>query len=181
MQRCWFNLICRKGRQFDRRLSDGWHSDRWGNHAGYSTFITRDDRRANLVEAERTAWLMDAIEVDGKTIETTEDGFLKNQNLWDEKIMEALIKRHEADGNPPVGDVGRRLIRIVRQYYENEKVHLSMNRLLRMWEDLDEKRLEDTDAVRDALYQIFPHGPIPALSKLAGLARPAVAEGFDAG
>ncbi len=124
---------------------------------------------------------MTTLEVNGKTIETTPDGFLVNPNDWDDCVMEALIQMHEAEGNPEVGGMGRLLIKFFRDYYEDRQVHPSMNRILRMWEKMGEHQINSEDEFRDALYKMFPRGPIPALAKLAGLPEPAVEEEFDAG
>ena len=124
---------------------------------------------------------MTAFEANGKTIETTPDGFLVNPNDWDNCVMEALIDLHEAQGNPKLGGMGRLLIKFFRDYYEDHQVHPSMNRLLRMWDKMKDHELKDEDEFRNLLYEMFPRGPIPALAKLAGLPQPAVEEEFDAG
>lgn len=124
---------------------------------------------------------MTAFEANGKTIETTPDGFLRNPEDWDECVMEALIAMHEAEGNPEVGVMGRLLIRFMRDYYEDHLVHPSMNRLLRMWDKMEGVKPVSREAFRDMLFKMFPRGPIPALARLAGLPEPLVEEEFDAG
>ncbi|MGV6804975.1 MAG: TusE/DsrC/DsvC family sulfur relay protein [Ruegeria sp.] len=124
---------------------------------------------------------MSDFQANGKTIKTSPDGFLEDPNDWDECVMEALITQYESEGNPEVGALGRWLIKFMRDYYEEHMVHPSLNRILRLWDKLEGHKHESRDAFRDTLFEMFPRGPIPALTRMAGLPEQAVEEEFDAG
>lgn len=47
-----------------------------------------------------------SINVNGKTIETDEEGYLLNPNDWDEYVAEVLIRQHKAASHKPVTETG---------------------------------------------------------------------------
>ncbi|HFD79045.1 MAG TPA: TusE/DsrC/DsvC family sulfur relay protein [Gammaproteobacteria bacterium] len=115
-----------------------------------------------------------SIEVNGRIIETDEEGFLLNPDDWDEDVAEALVRAHEAAGHKPVTETGWELIRYFREYYEAHQVHPTMHKLLAQRARLEGKPFHDEESYRDFLYELFPHGPIPMLCKLAGLPNPSL-------
>jgi len=112
------------------------------------------------------------IEVNGKTIETDEEGYLINPDDWDENIAEALIKQHEAAGHKQVTETDWRLINYFREYYENHMKHPSMNHLLQERAKLHNEHFEDEKTYKKFLFDLFPHGPVRMLCKLSGLPNP---------
>lgn len=113
-----------------------------------------------------------SIEVKGKIIETDEEGYLLNPDNWDEDVAEALIRQHEAEGHKKITETGWELIRYFREYYEDHQTHPTMHKLLKDRSRLENKHFEDEKSYRDFLYDLFPHGPIRKLCKLAGLPNP---------
>ncbi len=113
-----------------------------------------------------------SIEVNGKTIETDEEGYLLNPDDWDEEVAKELVRQHEAAGHRKVTEEGWRMIQYFRDYYEQHQTHPSMHKLLTERAHLEGKHFEDEKSFRDHLYELFPHGPIRMLSKLAGLPNP---------
>ena len=113
-----------------------------------------------------------SIEVNGEIIETDEEGYLLNPDDWTEDVAEALVREHEAQGHKPVTETGWELIRYFRDYYEEHMTHPSMRKLLNERAKLEGKHFEDEKSYRDFLYELFPHGPIRMLCKLAGLPKP---------
>ncbi|MHB1352233.1 MAG: TusE/DsrC/DsvC family sulfur relay protein [Thiobacillus sp.] len=114
-----------------------------------------------------------ALNVNGTTIETDEDGFLKNPEDWNEDVARALEREHEKAGNTPLDDTARGLVRFYRQYYKERLVHPTMNDVLETLKKPGESH-GDTEKYKTRLYQMFPHGPVQALCRLAGLPNPGV-------
>ncbi|WP_198266536.1 TusE/DsrC/DsvC family sulfur relay protein [sulfur-oxidizing endosymbiont of Gigantopelta aegis] len=113
-----------------------------------------------------------SIEVNGKTIATDEEGFLLNPDDWNEDTMEALIKQHEAAGHKPVNETARGLVEYFREYYEDKMMHPSMHKLILTLGKVKGKHFRDQEEYKKFLYELFPHGPVIMLSKLAGLPKP---------
>jgi TusE/DsrC/DsvC family sulfur relay protein len=116
----------------------------------------------------------------GRMVEVDREGFLLNPEDWDEKVMEAQIRAHEVAGHKPVGVLGRAMIMFVRSYYEDHMRHPTMNELIRMHAAKEETGFKNAEHLRDALFELFPHGPIAVLAKLAGLPKATVAEEMEA-
>lgn len=112
------------------------------------------------------------IEVNGKVLPTDEEGYLQNLDDWDEAVMSALIKQHEAEGHKPLSETAIGLVDYFHQYYQKNKTHPTMNHLLRELAMREGKNFTDAEKYKNYLYEMFPHGPIQKLSKLAGLPNP---------
>lgn len=113
-----------------------------------------------------------ALEVNGKTIETNEEGFLLNPEDWDEDVMEALIAQHEAAGHRKVTETARGLIGYVREFYEENQRHPTMHELVNDLGRHKGESFRDAEEYKKFLYELFPHGPEMMLAKLAGLPEP---------
>ncbi len=113
-----------------------------------------------------------SIEVNGKIIENDEEGYLVNINDWNEDVCEALIKQHEAEGHREVNETARGLIDYFRQYYDENKVHPTMHKLVMTLGKNKGEHFHDQESYKNFLYELFPHGPVRVLSKLAGLPKP---------
>jgi tRNA 2-thiouridine synthesizing protein E len=113
-----------------------------------------------------------SIEVNGTIIETDEEGYLVNLDDWNDEVCEALINAHEADGHKPVSETARGLIGYYRDYYQENKVHPNMHTLVRTLGKHKGDHFHDQEAYKRFLYEMFPHGPVRMLCKLAGLPKP---------
>ncbi len=113
-----------------------------------------------------------SIEVNGKIIETDEEGFLLNPDDWTEEVAEALVKQHEAEGHRQVTETGWELIRYFREYYEEHMTHPTMHQLMKDKARLEGRTFAEEEDYKNFLYELFPHGPIRMLCKLAGLPSP---------
>lgn len=113
-----------------------------------------------------------SIEVNGKHIETDTEGYLLNPDDWDEEVAAALVKQHKAAGHKKVTETGWELIRFFRAYYEDHQTHPSLHKLLLQRAALENKHFEDEKRYRDFLYDLFPHGPVRMLCRLADLPNP---------
>lgn len=114
------------------------------------------------------------ITVNGRTIETDESGFLKDPDDWNEDVAEALVKEHEKAGHRPLNETAKGLIHFFRKYYKEKLTHPSMNDLINTLGKQPGQSFDDAEAYKKFLYEMFPHGPIQMLSKLAGLPNPGV-------
>jgi tRNA 2-thiouridine synthesizing protein E len=114
------------------------------------------------------------IEVDGKTIETDEDGFLVNRADWTQNVAEAIAK---AD-NIEMTDSHWGLVEAARVHYKKHQQHLSGNELVHMLgQHLKEKTPHQTrHDINEYLYQLFSHSPEKQLAKIAGLPKPLPAD-----
>lgn len=119
------------------------------------------------------------IKVNGRDIEVDDEGFLVNPDDWTDEVGRELIKLHEAAGHKKVTEAGWLLIKCVRNYYEDKLHHPSMNQLMRAYEDKSEENYAKESDFKKRLYELFPHGPIAMLAKLAGLPKNAVAQELE--
>ena len=119
------------------------------------------------------------ISVNNKTIETDEQGFLLNPKDWTEGVGLELANQHEAAGHKKVTETGWMLIKYFHNFYENHMRHPTMIDLVREHEKLEGKSFKEENDYKQNLYELFPHGPIPMIAKLAGLPQNAVAQEME--
>lgn len=118
-----------------------------------------------------------SITVKGEVIETDKEGFLVNPDDWTEDVALELVKQHEAAGHRKVTETGWQLIHYFRDFYEEHMRHPKMNEIMRQREKMDGKDFEKEEHdYKEFLYELFPHGPIRMLSKMAGLPQNAIAQ-----
>jgi tRNA 2-thiouridine synthesizing protein E len=115
-----------------------------------------------------------SITVNGKTIATDEAGFLKNPDDWNEAVAEVLAKEHEKAGHKPLNETAMGLVGFFREHYEEKQTHPSMNDLVNTLGKHPDQSFHDAEAYKIFLYDMFPHGPVQMLCKLAGLTNPGV-------
>ncbi|WP_456417881.1 TusE/DsrC/DsvC family sulfur relay protein [Thiolapillus sp.] len=108
------------------------------------------------------------IQVNDKTIETDEEGYLLNPDDWDEAVAEAIA----AQEGLKLTDAHWGMIYYFREYYEEHMRHPSMHVFLKTLGRRHGKRYRDTGAYREFLYRLFPKGPVQMVCKLAGLPKP---------
>ena len=112
------------------------------------------------------------IEVNGKVIETDEEGFLVDLNDWDNEVMNALINQHEKDGHKPLSETAIGLVEYCRQFYEEQKKHPTMHQMVKELGMRNTGKFTEAEEYKKFLYEMFPHGPTQKLAKLAGLPNP---------
>jgi len=113
-----------------------------------------------------------SIEVNGKIIETDNEGYLINPSDWDNDVMEALIKQHEADGHRALSETAIGLVQFFREYFEEHQKAPRMNDIIKDLGKRPGANFSDEEEYKTFLYEMFPHGPIQKLIKLAGLHNP---------
>lgn len=114
-----------------------------------------------------------SITVNGNTIETDEEGFLMNPQDWNQAVASVLVKEHEKV-HKPLNETALSLVGFFREHYEKKLTRPSMNELLHTLGQYSGRGIQDAEAYKDILYDMFPHGPVQMLCKLAGLPNPGV-------
>ena len=114
-----------------------------------------------------------SILVNGKTIETDEDGYLVNRADWSQDVAAAIAKSE----NIEMTETHWGLMEAVRQHYEEHQHRPSNNELVQMLgQHLKKSTHEARHDVNDFLYKLFPHSPERQLTKIAGLPKPLPAD-----
>ena len=103
-----------------------------------------------------------AYEVGGKTIETTENGYLVNPEDWNEDVATAIAESEGVELSERAWDI----IRFLRDEYINNNGNQPnepnmVKHFKEIWTDIK----VDTKT----LYESFPRGPAKQASKVAGL------------
>lgn len=114
---------------------------------------------------------MMALEVNGKLLETDENGFLVNPEEWNEDVPAAMAKR---DGFE-LKDDHEGLIDYFREYYEENQIHPSMHLICKELGGCIGDAHQDHKKVASHIYKIFQCNncdPIAELCKLSGLPMP---------
>jgi TusE/DsrC/DsvC family sulfur relay protein len=107
-------------------------------------------------------------EIQGKTIETDEQGFLCSLGDWSEEFAEALA-RHE---NIKLFVDHWELIWYFREYYEAQQVNPTMHQMVQSLGRIKGQQFHDQKAYEKHIYKLFHTDPIHELCKLAGLPMP---------
>ena len=104
-----------------------------------------------------------ALEINGKTIEVTEAGYLVDLNDWDQAVAQQLAAE---EGIEALTDQHWDVLHYLREEYINNNGNQPMERaILRvMAEKWDNKKLSSKD-----LYNLFPRAPSKQGLKVAGL------------
>lgn len=104
-----------------------------------------------------------AYEVNGKTIETTEAGYLVDLNDWNEEVAQVIA---DAEGLGQLTEKHWDIINFLRDEYINNNGHQPMERIIQkaMAEKWGNKKLSSKE-----LYELFPRAPSKQGLKVAGL------------
>ena len=103
-----------------------------------------------------------AYEVNGKTIETTETGYLVDLNDWDEEVAKVIAAEEGIELTDKHWDV----LNYLRDEYINNHGNQPMERIIQkaMAEKWGDKKLSSKD-----MYTLFPRAPSKQGLKVAGL------------
>jgi TusE/DsrC/DsvC family sulfur relay protein len=104
------------------------------------------------------------IEINGKSVETDEQGYLVNLNDWNEDLANALAERDDLK----LGDAHWEVIRMIRGFYEENDAAPAMRALVK----LAKQNLGKDKGDSKYLYTLFPYGPGKQGSRYAGLPKP---------
>jgi len=105
-----------------------------------------------------------AIEVNGKTYETDEEGYLTNIQEWEEGVAEVMSKEDNLDLTDEHWDI----IQFLRQYYEEYQIAPAVRVLTKAVG----KKMGKEKGNSKYLYGLFPYGPAKQACRYAGLPKP---------
>jgi len=104
------------------------------------------------------------IEVNGKTLEVDEEGYLSDLNDWEKEVASVMAKAEDIE----LSDDHWEIINFLREYYEEYQVAPAVRVLTKAVG----KKLGKDKGNSKYLYQLFPYGPGKQACKFAGLPKP---------
>ncbi|MEZ5658130.1 MAG: TusE/DsrC/DsvC family sulfur relay protein [Burkholderiaceae bacterium] len=107
---------------------------------------------------------MPTIEVNGKSIETDEEGYLVTLSDWDEQVADEIAKTE----NIEMDDSHWEVVNFLRDYYEEYQIAPAVRVLTKAIG----KKLGPDKGNSAYLYELFPYGPAKQACKIAGLPKP---------
>jgi TusE/DsrC/DsvC family sulfur relay protein len=105
-----------------------------------------------------------AIEVNGTTYETDEEGYLINLADWNEDIAKNIAKTENVELTPSHWEV----VNFLREYYNEFQIAPAVRVLTKAIG----KKLGAEKGNSQYLYELFPYGPAKQACKIAGLPKP---------
>jgi tRNA 2-thiouridine synthesizing protein E len=105
-----------------------------------------------------------SIEVNGKTLETDEEGYLADLNQWEPEVATMMAKADDTDLSSAHWEV----INFLREYYEEYQIAPAVRVLTKAIG----KKLGKDKGNSKYLYELFPYGPAKQACKYAGLPKP---------
>jgi TusE/DsrC/DsvC family sulfur relay protein len=107
---------------------------------------------------------MAMIEVNGKSYEVDEEGYLVNLNDWNEEVAVYLAQTE----NVTLTDQHWEVLNFLRDYYNEFQIAPAVRVLTKAIG----KKLGAEKGNSQYLYELFPYGPAKQACKIAGLAKP---------
>ena len=104
------------------------------------------------------------IEVNGKTLETDEEGYLANLNDWEKDVATVMAKEEDLE----LSDDHWEIINFLREYYEEYQIAPAVRVLTKAVG----KKLGADKGNSKYLYELFPYGTAKQACKFAGLPKP---------
>ncbi len=105
-----------------------------------------------------------AIEVNGKSYEVDEEGYLADLNQWEPAIAEVMAKEDDCE----LSENHWQVINFLREYYEEYQIAPAVRVLTKAIG----KKLGKDKGNSKYLYELFPYGPGKQACKYAGLPKP---------
>lgn len=105
-----------------------------------------------------------ALEVNGKILETDEEGYLINLGDWNEDAAQLLAQSE----NVTLTDAHWEVINFLREYYSEYQIAPAVRVLTKAIG----KKLGPEKGNSKYLYELFPYGPAKQACKIAGLPKP---------
>ena len=107
---------------------------------------------------------MGTIEVEGKSVEVDEEGFLIDLTDWNKEIAHYMAKGDDLE----LGDNHWEVISFLRSYYEEYQIAPAVRVLTKAIG----KKLGKDKGNSKYLYELFPYGPAKQGCRYAGLPKP---------
>ena len=105
-----------------------------------------------------------AFEINGKTYETDEEGYLANLNDWSADVADHMATEDDCDLSEHHWEV----INFLREYYDEYQIAPAVRVLTKAIG----KKLGKDKGNSKYLYELFPYGPAKQACKYAGLPKP---------
>jgi dissimilatory sulfite reductase related protein len=107
---------------------------------------------------------MPNIEVNGKSYETDEEGYLVNLADWNKEVAEHIAQTE----NVNMTDQHWEVVDFLREYYDEYQIAPAVRVLTKAIG----KKLGPEKGNSQYLYELFPYGPAKQACKIAGLPKP---------
>lgn len=107
---------------------------------------------------------MATLQVDGKSLEVDEEGYLTNLDDWTENVANEMAKNESIDLSESHWEV----INFLREYYDEYQIAP----MIRVLTKAIGKKLGPEKGNNKYLYELFPEGPAKQACKYAGLPKP---------
>jgi TusE/DsrC/DsvC family sulfur relay protein len=104
------------------------------------------------------------LELQGKTYETDEEGYLTNLSDWSEEVADAIAQQENVTMTPNHWEV----VNFLREYYNEYQIAPAVRVLTKAIG----KKLGPEKGNSKYLYELFPYGPAKQACKIAGLPKP---------
>lgn len=105
-----------------------------------------------------------SIEVNGKMLETDEEGYLEDRSEWEPAVAEAMSKEDDLE----LGNDHWEIINFLREYYEEYQIAPAVRVLTKAVG----KKLGKDKGNSKYLYELYPYGPGKQACRYAGLPKP---------
>ena len=105
-----------------------------------------------------------AFDINGKTYETDEEGYLANLSDWSSDVAQYMAELDDCD----LGENHWEVIKFLREYYEEYQIAPAVRVLTKAIG----KKLGKDKGNSKYLYELFPYGPAKQACKYAGLPKP---------
>ncbi|MXZ81139.1 MAG: TusE/DsrC/DsvC family sulfur relay protein [Gammaproteobacteria bacterium] len=105
-----------------------------------------------------------SLEINGKSYETDEEGYLANLSDWSHDLAEAMAREDGCD----LTDNHWEVVNFLREYYDEYQIAPAVRVLTKAIG----KRLGKDKGNSRYLYELFPYGPAKQACKYAGLPKP---------
>ncbi len=107
---------------------------------------------------------MPTIELNGKSYEVDEEGYLVDLSSWDEDIAVKMAELDDAE----LTDAHWEVMNFLREYYDEYQIAPAVRVLTKAIG----KKLGKDKGNSKYLYELFPYGPAKQACKYAGLPKP---------
>ena len=105
-----------------------------------------------------------AYEVNGKSFDSDEEGYLVDLASWNEELANLIAKDEEIDMTEEHWEV----VNFLREYYNEYQIAPAVRVLIKAVK----KKLGADKGSNKYMYELFPYGPAKQACKIAGLPKP---------
>jgi tRNA 2-thiouridine synthesizing protein E len=103
-------------------------------------------------------------EVDGKTVEHDEEGYITNLSDWSEDLAKVIAQVEDVE----MTDEHWAVVNFLRDYYEEYQIAPAVRVLIKAIK----KSMGPEVGNNKYMYELFPYGPAKQACKIAGLPKP---------